>query len=117
MLEVRKIWKKLLQKLRAFSSALCTDWTKNTPGLLRALHVDIFQKQKPDTPACDQFDPAPPDESAFATKEYLSKELLQYLLSLELLPKIEDAAELTWYTWFYVFNDISLTQYGIRLSS
>ena len=44
--------------------------------------------------------PAPPDrrthyiagsapEEAFATKEYLSKELLQYILSLDLLPEIE----------------------------
>ena len=50
------------------------------------------KNKKPDAPACASFVPAPPDENAFATKEYLSKELLQYLLSLELLPKIEDAA-------------------------
>lgn len=36
-----------------------------------------------------------PDEQAFATKEYLSKELLQYLLNLELLPTIENAPEMT----------------------
>ena len=51
------------------------------------------KSKKPDAAACDHFAPAPPDEDAFVTKEYLSKELLQYLLSLELLPKIKDAAE------------------------
>lgn len=49
------------------------------------------KKKLPDTKACENFIPAPPDEDAFAKKEYLSKELLQYLLSLELLPEIEDA--------------------------
>ena len=56
--------------------------------------LTFSKSKKPDALACDQFDHAVPDESAFATKEYLSKELLQYFLSLELLPKIEDAAEL-----------------------
>ena len=51
------------------------------------------RRKRPDTVACDDFAPAPPDEDAFATKEYLSKELLQYLLHLELLPQIEDAAD------------------------
>ena len=49
------------------------------------------KKRKPDAIACEYFEIAPPDENSFATKEYLSKELLQYLLSLELLPQIEDA--------------------------
>ena len=49
------------------------------------------RKKQPDMIACDNFVAAPPDETAFATKEYLSKELLQYLLNLELLPQIEDA--------------------------
>jgi len=49
------------------------------------------RKKQPDAVACDSFTLAPPDESAFATKEYLSKELQRYLLSLELLPPIEDA--------------------------
>ncbi len=47
-------------------------------------------RKRPDTVACDGFVSAPPDEDAFASKEYLSKELLQYLLHLELLPQIED---------------------------
>ena len=49
------------------------------------------RKKQPDSIACDRFVPALPDEHAFATKEYLSKELLRYLFSLELLPQIEDA--------------------------
>ena len=51
------------------------------------------RRNRPDAIACDNFVLAAPDENAFATKEYLSKELLQYLLHLELLPKIEDGAE------------------------
>lgn len=51
------------------------------------------RKRQPDAIACESFSYAPPDENAFAAKEYLSKELLQNLFSLELLPKIEDAAE------------------------
>ena len=42
-----------------------------------------------DTKACENFS-APPREDAFAAKEYLSKELLAYLLHLELLPEICD---------------------------
>ena len=48
------------------------------------------KSKRPTKTACDAFSPAPPDEDAFASKEYLSKELLQYLLSLELLPPIAD---------------------------
>ena len=47
--------------------------------------------KRPDAPACTHFTPAPPDEDAFATREYLSKALLEYALSLGLLPQIEDA--------------------------
>lgn len=49
------------------------------------------QVRKPDAKTCENFTPGPSQEYAFATKEYLSKELLQYLLNLELLPKIEDS--------------------------
>lgn len=48
------------------------------------------KRRRPDAQACEYFSPAPPDEDAFVTKEYLSKELLQYLLRLELLPEIKD---------------------------
>ena len=49
------------------------------------------RQKRPDTKACPNFEPGPPDEAAFATKEYLSKELLKYVLELELLPEIEEA--------------------------
>ena len=55
-----------------------------------------FQKprtKRPDTAACENFVFAPPDEEAFASKEYLSKELLQYVLQLDRLPPVEDTAD------------------------
>ena len=51
------------------------------------------KKQRPDAIACEGFTMAPPDEDAFVSKEYLSKELLQYVLRLELLPQIEDVTK------------------------
>lgn len=48
------------------------------------------QRKLPDTKACENYIAGSAPEEAFATKEYLSKELLQYALSLELLPEIED---------------------------
>ena len=51
------------------------------------------RKRQPDTPACDHFVPAPPSETPFVTKEYLSKALLEYMLQLELLPQIPDTPE------------------------
>jgi len=44
----------------------------------------------PDTTACERFVSGPPRENAFASKEYLSKELLAYICSLDLLPEIEN---------------------------
>ena len=52
-----------------------------------------IKKRQPDTIACDDYVFALPDENAFATKEYLSRELLQYLLNLELLPVIENTKD------------------------
>lgn len=52
------------------------------------------RKKNPDTVACDNYAPAQSREDAFATKEFLSKELLQYMMSLDLLPQIEDAVEI-----------------------
>ena len=43
-----------------------------------------------DAKACSEYQTCEPDISAFASKEYLSKELLRYVLSLPLLPEIED---------------------------
>ena len=50
------------------------------------------RRKLPDADACKDYVPGTAQEDAFVSKEYLSKELLQYLLSLELLPKIEDKA-------------------------
>ena len=46
------------------------------------------KRKLPDAKACENFIPGLPQEDAFASKEYLSKELLAYMLSLELLPEI-----------------------------
>lgn len=48
------------------------------------------RKKIPTAMACDGFAPGETDESSFADKEYLSKELLQYVMKLELLPQIEN---------------------------
>ena len=47
------------------------------------------KRKRPDTKACENYAPGIPPEDAFASKEYLSKELLQYVLGLDLLPEIE----------------------------
>ena len=52
-------------------------------------HTKVKRKQ-PDSAACENYAPAEPDEAAFATKEYLSKELLQYILHLDPLPEIKN---------------------------
>ena len=48
------------------------------------------KRKHPDAAACVHFSPGTDREAAFVSKEYLSKELLQYMLRLELLPKIEE---------------------------
>ena len=48
------------------------------------------RRKQPDAKACENFKPGQGQEQAFASKEYLSKELLKYLLSLELMPEIEE---------------------------
>ena len=48
------------------------------------------KRRRPDDKACGSFRPGTPDQDAFATREYLSKELLHYLLRLPLLPEIEE---------------------------
>lgn len=49
--------------------------------------------KRPDTKSCEDYVPAQPGEGAFATKEYLSKALLEYVLGLELLPEIDNLEE------------------------
>lgn len=55
-----------------------------------------YQKVKtkrPDSKACDDYLLSESAEKSFATREYLSKTLLEYMLRLELLPEIYDIAE------------------------
>lgn len=47
------------------------------------------KRKLPDSKACEKFISGPAQEEAFVSKEYLSKELLRYMLSLELLPGTE----------------------------
>ena len=48
------------------------------------------KKRLPDAEICQHFVPADQNQLPFVSKEYLSKELLQYLLNLDLLPQIEN---------------------------
>jgi len=55
-----------------------------------------YQKVKtkrPDAKACEDYLLFESQEKAFATKEYLSKALLEYMLKLDLLPEIYEAEE------------------------
>ncbi len=51
------------------------------------------RSKMPDAAACDNYVRGECDEAAFVSKEFLSKELLRYMMQLELLPKIKDAEE------------------------
>ena len=57
---------------------------------MKATSHALSKGRKPDAPICDLYVPGEPDTSKFADREYLSKALLSYVLSLPLLPKIED---------------------------
>jgi hypothetical protein len=48
------------------------------------------RRKRPDAKACENYIPGTAREEAFVTKEYLSRELLAYMLELELLPEIGD---------------------------
>ena len=55
-----------------------------------------YQKAKtkrPDAKVCEHYLQSELAEKAFATKEYLSKALLEYMLKLELLPEIYEIKE------------------------
>ncbi len=58
---------------------------------MKAKAYALSKGRKPDAPVCEQYAPAEPETDAFASKEYLSKALLKYVLELPLLPDIEDA--------------------------
>ena len=48
------------------------------------------KRKLPDSNVCENYIPGSSPEEAFVTKEYLTKELLQHMLQLELLPEIEE---------------------------
>ncbi len=52
-----------------------------------------IRRKRPYTNACENYLQADPQENGFASKEYLSKTLLEYMMQLELLPEINDATE------------------------
>jgi len=49
--------------------------------------------KRPTAKPCNDYILTKPPEDAFATKEYLSKELLEYMMKLELLPPVCSANE------------------------
>ena len=49
-----------------------------------------IKAKRPDSMACAHYLLSAADEEAFASKEYLSKTLLEYMRNLELLPEIHD---------------------------
>ena len=51
------------------------------------------KKVRPDQKACGNYLSSESAQNAFVTREYLSKALLEYVLGLELLPEIYDAAD------------------------
>ena len=56
----------------------------------------IFPKVKhkdPHTQACDHYTPGDADENAFASKKYLTKEMIRQLFEMEFLPQIDDCTE------------------------
>lgn len=53
-------------------------------------HCARGSPKRPDAKACNSFAPVSDEEDPFATKAYLSKELLEYVLKMDLLPEILD---------------------------
>lgn len=63
-------------------------------GVLFSIHCGHCRfrraKQKrPDDRACEHFVPGVEEREKFVTKEYLTKELLRYVLSMELFPEMK----------------------------
>ena len=50
-------------------------------------HCKFYRRtktRKPDAPACENYNPGCEEREVFASKEYLTKELLHYILNLEI---------------------------------
>ena len=52
--------------------------------------VQPYKRRHPDKQVCEKFVPGTSREETFASKEYLSKKLLEKILDMELLPQIHD---------------------------
>ena len=50
-----------------------------------------LKRKLPDAKTCEHFLPGTTGTDSFVTKEYLTKELLHYVLSLDLLPESKDS--------------------------
>ena len=51
------------------------------------------RRKQPDSKACGDFVEGERNEEKFVTKEYLTKELLKYVLEMELLPEMVELGE------------------------
>ena len=49
-----------------------------------------LQTKKPYARVCSHFEPASPSEETFVSKKYLTRELLNYILRMDLLPEISE---------------------------
>ena len=49
-----------------------------------------YKRRNPDKQACENFVPGTSCETSFASREYLSKKLLEKVLNMELLPEIHN---------------------------
>ncbi|MBR2889178.1 MAG: hypothetical protein IKC09_02745 [Oscillospiraceae bacterium] len=52
-----------------------------------------IKRRMPDAPACQHYIQGQSDRHLFASKEYLSKALIQYITEMELLPEILDMVD------------------------
>lgn len=51
------------------------------------------RRMRPDKKACEHYVAGEADRDGFVSREYLSKELLQHMMKLEILPQIERSEE------------------------
>ena len=69
-------------------------YTLKTGKLLRVFYGHCTfcgaKAKDPLRAACKNYENAPPDEDAFASKNFLTKELIKKLFEMEILPPIEN---------------------------
>lgn len=82
-----------LQYLRALPATLHIDHHKTFRVYCGHCTYQKVKTKRPDSKACDDYLLSESAEKSFATREYLSKTLLEYMLRLDLLPEIYDIAE------------------------